>query len=267
MSVIHTTIEIEVPVRIAYDQWTQFEDFPRFMEGIEEVRQVDETHLHWRARIAGVTREWDARITEQIPDQLVAWTSVDGTRNDGLVTFEALAAHRCQVGFRMDLEPDGLAETLGDASGLIQARARGDLRRFKSFVEHRNRTTGSWRGEVDRGEVVTEGPPSDIPGEVAASTGGVVDLRGSSGPSPWCWSSSNRWSARTRIDWWRIWGSVSRTSVGAASNCSSSPAWTRPPPRWVRRGPMATYGSWPTPTVPSRTTTASPTARVLRPSC
>ncbi len=176
MSVIHTSIDVEVPARIAYDQWTQFEDFPHFMEGVEEVRQTDATHLHWVARIAGIQREWDARITEQIPDQLVAWTSVDGTRNDGLVTFEARGAHRCEVGLRMDLEPDGVAETVGDALGLVEARARGDLKRFKSFVEHRNRTTGAWRGEVDGGTVVSGGAPADAPGEVPASTGGMVDL-------------------------------------------------------------------------------------------
>lgn len=176
MSVIHTSIEVEVPVRIAYDQWTQFEDFPRFMEGVVEVHQTDQVHLHWIARIAGITREWDAKITEQIPDQLLAWTSTGGTRNDGLVTFDALAAHRCEVSLRMDLEPDGVAEVLGDALGLIESRVNGDLRRFKSFVEHRNRPTGSWRGEVDRGVVVTDGPPADTPGEVPASTGGVVDL-------------------------------------------------------------------------------------------
>jgi len=110
MPVIHTSIEVEVPARIAYDQCTQFEDFPGFMEGIVEVHQTDEVNLRWAARIAGVTREWDAKITEQIPDQLLAWTSTGGTRNDGLATLDALAAHRCEAGLRMGPEPDGVAD-------------------------------------------------------------------------------------------------------------------------------------------------------------
>lgn len=193
MSVIEQTIEVEVPVDAAYDQWTQFETFPRFMEGIEEVRQLDETHLHWVASIAGVRREWDATITQQIPDQLIAWTSSEGTRNDGLVTFEALAAHRTLVSLRMDLEPDGPLETIGDATGLVQARTRGDLRRFKEFIESRRLPTGAWRGEVVDGAVDDTLPAGERSGahvttrvgdrhrvapsgEVPASTGGVVDL-------------------------------------------------------------------------------------------
>ena len=180
MSVIEATVDVEVPLRAAYDQWTQFEDFPEFMEGVEEVRQMDDTQLHWVARIAGVRREWDARITEQIPDQLVAWTSTDGTRNDGLVTFEALSAQRTQVTLRLDLEPDGVLETVGDALGVIETRARGDLDRFKAFIEDHVLPTGAWRGEVDAGDVVQplDGAPTpvDRPGEVAASTGGDVDL-------------------------------------------------------------------------------------------
>lgn len=180
MSVIEATVEVDVPLRAAYDQWTQFEDFPGFMEGIEEVRQIDDTQLHWVARIAGVRREWDARITEQIPDQLVAWTSTEGTRNDGLVTFEAVSAQRTAVTLRLDLEPDGVVETVGDALGVIETRARGDLDRFKAFIEDRVLPTGAWRGEVDAGDVVVPlegaGEPVDRPGEVPASTGGDVDL-------------------------------------------------------------------------------------------
>jgi peroxiredoxin len=167
------------------------------MEGIDEVRQLDETHLHWVASIAGVRREWDATITQQIPDQLIAWTSSEGTRNDGLVTFEALAAHRTLVSLRMDLEPEGAVETIGDATGLVQARTRGDLRRFKEFIESRRLPTGAWRGEVVDGAVDDTPPAGDRSGagvatgtgasngtghrvapsgEVPASTGGVVDL-------------------------------------------------------------------------------------------
>ncbi len=174
MSVIHASIEVDVPVRVAYDQWTQFEEFPRFMEGIDEVRQDDDTNLHWVARIAGVQREWNAKVTEQIPDQLVAWTSVDGIRNDGLVTFDAVAARRTEVTLRLDVEPDGVLETVADTLGVIESRVVGDLGRFKEFIEDRRRPTGAWRGEVDGGDVVE--PSGDGPGEVPASTGGMVDL-------------------------------------------------------------------------------------------
>lgn len=183
MSMIEEQIEVEVPLRAVYDQWTQFEEFPEFMQGVDQVRQLDDTHLHWIATIAGVRREWDARITEQIPDQMVAWTSTGGTRNDGLVTFDALGANRTKVTLRLDLEPDGPLETVGDALGLVGTRARSDLQRFKEFLEDRRLPTGAWRGEVAEGAVV-DGPivegahvddPQDV-GEVPASTGGVVDL-------------------------------------------------------------------------------------------
>jgi peroxiredoxin len=178
MSMIEEQIEVEVPLRATYDQWTQFEEFPAFMQGVEEVRQLDDTHLHWVATIAGIQREWDARITEQIPDQMVAWTSTEGTRNDGLVTFDALGAHRTRVTLRLDLEPEGALETVGEALGLVRTRARGDLQRFKEFLEQRRLPTGAWRGEVAEGRVVDDPTPGDGPtlGEVRASTGGVVDL-------------------------------------------------------------------------------------------
>ena len=193
MSVIDAEIEVDVPLRATYDQWTQFEEFPAFMQGVEEVRQLDDTRLHWVASIAGVRREWDARITEQIPDQMVAWTSTEGTRNDGLVTFEAEGAHRTRVTLRLDLEPEGALETVGEALGLVRARAKGDLQRFKAFIEERRLPSGAWRGEVAAGEVVaddgdavaadlgdvlpeSQGPPIAPLGEQPASTGGKVDL-------------------------------------------------------------------------------------------
>lgn len=193
MSVIDAEIEVDVPLRATYDQWTQFEEFPAFMQGVEEVRQLDDTRLHWVASIAGVHREWDARITEQIPDQMVAWTSTEGTRNDGLVTFEAEGAHRTRVTLRLDLEPEGALETVGEALGLVRARAKGDLQRFKAYIEERRLPSGAWRGEVVAGEVVaddrdagvadlgdvlpgSQAPPLAPLGERAASTGGMVDL-------------------------------------------------------------------------------------------
>lgn len=179
MSVIDEEIEVAAPIRATYDQWTQFEEFPRFMSGVESVQQIDATTLHWVADIAGVRREWDARITEQIPDQLIAWVAMGGVHHDGLVTFDAVGADRTKVNLRLDLEPEGAVETIGDALGIVAARARGDLTRFQHFIEARVVPTGAWRGEVIGGDLADpQLGASDIEpvGEVPASTGGVVDL-------------------------------------------------------------------------------------------
>jgi len=150
MSGVEQSVEVEVPVRTAYDQWTQFEQFPRFMEGVEEVRQVDDTHLHWVAQIAGTRREWDAEITEQRPDERVAWRSVSGTTNAGVVTFHRLGEGRTKVMLQLDVEPEGMVETVGDKLGMIRRRAEGDLQRFKDFIETRGTETGAWRGTVEQ---------------------------------------------------------------------------------------------------------------------
>jgi uncharacterized membrane protein len=150
MSTIEQSIEVAVPVRTAYDQWTQFEAFPQFMEGVEAVTQSDDTHLHWVAEFGGQRREWDAEITEQLPDERVAWTSREGTRNAGVVTFHRLDDTSTRVMLQLDVEPEGLVERAGDKLGFIRRRAAGDLERFKDFIESRGRATGSWRGEVDR---------------------------------------------------------------------------------------------------------------------
>jgi uncharacterized membrane protein len=152
MTTIERSIEVDVPTRVAYDQWTQFEDFPHFMEGVEQVRQVDDTHVHWEAEIAGVRRQWDAEITEQLPDTRVAWRSLDGTRNTGTVTFEPLDSHRTAVVLQLDIEPEGFAEKAGATLGIIERRAAGDLKRFKQFIESRGTETGAWRGVVDDGD-------------------------------------------------------------------------------------------------------------------
>lgn len=149
MSTIEESIEVEVPVRAAYDQWTQFEEFPQFMEGVEQVAQLDATHLHWKAEIAGVTREWDAEITEQTPDQRVAWQSLDGIDNAGVVTFHRFGEGQTRVMLQLDVEPEGLVEEAGDKLGFVKRRAKGDLERFKAFIEARGVETGAWRGEVD----------------------------------------------------------------------------------------------------------------------
>lgn len=148
MSVIARSIEVEVPVSTAYNQWTQFEEFPHFMEGVEHVEQLDDRRLHWRAEIGGVTREWQAEIVEQIPDQRIAWRSTSGPRNNGLITFRPLDPHRCRVSVQIEYEPDGAIETMGDWLGVIEHRVEGDLERFKTFIERRGVETGAWRGAI-----------------------------------------------------------------------------------------------------------------------
>ena len=150
MATIETSIDVDVPVGTAYNQWTQFEEFPHFMEGVEEVRQLDDIRLHWKAEVAGVAREWDAEITEQSADQRVAWTSTDGTANAGAVTFHRLADDRTRVMLQLEFEPEGFVEAVGDALGFVTRRAEGDLERFKEFIEERGTETGAWRGDVPR---------------------------------------------------------------------------------------------------------------------
>jgi uncharacterized membrane protein len=148
MSVIVKSIEVNVPVKTAYNQWTQFEEFPKFMEGVEQVKQIDDKRLHWKANIGGKTEEWDAEITEQIPDQRVAWTSKGGAMNAGLVTFSPLADAKSKLTLEMEYVPNGAVEKAGDALGLVTQRIEGDLNRFKEFIESRGRETGAWRGTV-----------------------------------------------------------------------------------------------------------------------
>ena len=149
MSTTEHAVDVDVDVRTAYDQWTQFEDFPKFMEGVESVTQKDDTHLHWVVEIAGVTREFDTEITEQTPDQRIAWQSLDGPRHAGVVTFHRLDAGRTRVTLQMDVDPQGVTETVGDKAGFISSRTKGDMKRFKDFIETRGgNETGAWRGEV-----------------------------------------------------------------------------------------------------------------------
>src|SRR3712207_852018 len=150
MANIEHSIDVEVPVRTAYDQWTQFAEFPAFMEGVEEVRQLDDSHTHWRTSIAGRTKEFDATITEQRPDERVAWTSEDGPEHAGVVTFHRLGENRTRVMLQIDYEPEGAVEKVGDALGLVKRRITGDLERFKRLIEDRGRASGGWRGEVQQ---------------------------------------------------------------------------------------------------------------------
>ncbi|HEX6755909.1 MAG TPA: SRPBCC family protein [Mycobacteriales bacterium] len=150
MSTVEKTIDVDVPVRTAYDQWTQFESFPQFMEGVDRIDQATDTRTHWVTSIGGVKREFDAEITEQRPDERVAWTSVDGPKQAGLVTFHRLDEGRTRVMLQMDFEPEGLVENVGDKLGFVGRRAEGDLERFKKFIEGRGVQTGAWRDEIDR---------------------------------------------------------------------------------------------------------------------
>jgi uncharacterized membrane protein len=149
MSTTEQSIEVDVPVRTAYNQWTQFEEFPQFMEGVESVRQIDDTHLEWTAEIAGARRQWQAEITEQRPDERVAWRATSGIDNAGVVTFHRLGDSRTKVMLQLDVEPEGMVEQVGDKLGFVKRRAAGDLERFKAFIEERGAATGGWRGEVD----------------------------------------------------------------------------------------------------------------------
>lgn len=156
MTTIMESVDVDVPVRVAYDQWTQFEEFPLFMEGVDRVQQLDDVNLHWVASIAGVRREWDARITEQVPDERVAWTNVDGVSNGGIVTFASLGPTATRVTLQMNVDPDGVLENIADALGFIDRRARGDMDRFREFINRRGVETGAWRGEVHDGEIVDD---------------------------------------------------------------------------------------------------------------
>jgi uncharacterized membrane protein len=151
MSTITESVDVDVDVTTAYNQWTQFESFPQFMEGVEEIRQVDDRHMHWRVSVAGVKREFDATITEQHPDERVAWRSDGGPTHAGVITFHRLDADRTRVTAQMDVDPEGFVENVADKLGILNRRVKGDMNRFKDFIEDRGgRETGSWRGTQPR---------------------------------------------------------------------------------------------------------------------
>ena len=149
MASVVESIDVKVPVRTAYDQWTQFETFPKFMEGVKSVKQIDDTHVHWAAEINGNDEEWDAEITEQHPDERVAWRSTSGAQNAGVVTFHRIDDETSRVTLQMDVEPEGVVENVGTFLGFLDRRVKGDLERFKEFIESRGSETGAWRGEVE----------------------------------------------------------------------------------------------------------------------
>lgn len=153
MEHIEKSVDVNAPLSAVYNQWTQFEEFPRFMEGVLEVRQLDDKRLHWRAKIAGKEKEWDAEIFEQSPDERIAWRSVSGAMNTGQVWFQSLGPSDTRVCLKINYDPEGAAENLAGALGVVGARVQSDLNRFKEYMESRGRETGSWRGEIHGREV------------------------------------------------------------------------------------------------------------------
>ena len=150
MATIEQSMDIDAPSSTVYNQWTQFEEFPHFMDGVDEVRQLDDTHLHWVASFGGARHEWDAEITEQLPDERIAWRNTDGKDNAGVVTFHKITDDTTRVMVQMDFVPEGIKEKIGDAIGAPERRVKGDLERFKAMIESRGAETGAWRGEVSR---------------------------------------------------------------------------------------------------------------------
>lgn len=183
MTQVRTSIDVTMPVRSVYNQWTQFEDFPRFMDGVESVTQLDDMRLRWVASIGGVSREWLAKIVLQEPDRMIAWRSTEGPDLAGLVTFEELIAGT-RITLQMDFDPSGLAEAAGDLLGIWQRRVEGDLERFKEFLEERGMETGEWRGAIEGGRVVELDPPAVTSMETEGPVGELVDERPTGGQRP-----------------------------------------------------------------------------------
>ncbi|WP_221353732.1 SRPBCC family protein [Streptomyces beigongshangae] len=152
MSTVKEAVEVDVPVSVAYNQWTQFEEFPNFMEGVEEIRQVDDRHNHWTTKIAGVKREFDTEIVDQLPDERITWRTTGGdTRQKGTVSFQRLDESHTRVQLVMDVEPTGMAEKAADLTGTIDRRVKGDMRRFKEYIEQQGGASGAWRGRITPG--------------------------------------------------------------------------------------------------------------------
>lgn len=182
LSSAEASINVNVPVTTAYNQWTQFEEFPRFMEGVQEVKQLSDSRLHWRANVGGVEKEWDAKIDEQTPDSRITWHSLNGPVNSGDVTFHRLSDNACRVLVRMQYDPEGLLENVGDAIGAVSWRVRGDLQRFKEFIEGRQVETGAWRGEI-HGSQAGAAPTSSKSSQAGASASPQSAPSASSGTS------------------------------------------------------------------------------------
>jgi uncharacterized membrane protein len=152
------TLVVDRPLRTVYDQWTQFESYPQFMSNVEHVHQIDPATTHWRVKVGGVQREYDASILDQQPDRLISWASVDGPRQAGIVTFVPEDADRTRVTLRLDFDPQDLTERVGDAVGVVSSSVEHSLTNFKEFIEGRGQAEGAWRGRIERGETVDDGP-------------------------------------------------------------------------------------------------------------
>lgn len=188
MSMVQETIRVTAPLRDVYGRWTRFEEFPRFMEGVEEVRQVDDRLCHWRTRVAGVTREFDTEIVDQLPDERISWRTVGGgVKQKGVVSFRRLDDTHTRVSLAMEIEPQGIVEKAGDALGFLEERVRGDLQRFKRYVEEADDTDSGWRGRLRPADTPVEPPevleppeppepPGPPPGQVPESPGGAPHI-------------------------------------------------------------------------------------------
>ena len=151
MERLEKSIEVDRPLNQVYNQWTQFEEFPRFMEGVKSVKQLDDTRLHWVAEIGGKEKEWTAKIIEQIPDHRIAWESEAGEFTSGVVSFQSMGPNRTRVTLEITYDPKGFVENAGDAIGVVSRRVENDLKRFKEFIENRGQETGGWRGTIREG--------------------------------------------------------------------------------------------------------------------
>jgi uncharacterized membrane protein len=151
MASVIKSVDVEAPISAVYNQWTQFESFPQFMGGVEQITQTDDTHTHWVTSIGGVTREFDTEITEQHPEERVAWKSADGTTHAGVITFHRLSDTSTKVTAQIDWEPEGVVEKAGSVLGFDDRQVQSDLDRFKDFIESRGGETGGWRGDVPAG--------------------------------------------------------------------------------------------------------------------
>jgi uncharacterized membrane protein len=151
METLEHSIKVDAPLNVTYNQWTQFEEFPRFMEGVESVTQIDDRRLHWVAQVAGKRQEWDAEITRQVPDQEINWMGLGDPDNRGRLVFQPVDGGT-KVTMTLDYAPEGTVETIGDKLGLVRRRIQGDMERFKEFLEARGRETGGWRGEINAGD-------------------------------------------------------------------------------------------------------------------
>ncbi len=149
MTQIIETIDVDVPVTTAYNQWTQFEEFPRFLKHIESITQKNDTMLHWKVNVGGQVREFDAEIAEQHPDERVAWNSTGGeVDHAGVVTFHKLDDSKSRVTVQIDWEPESLLEKIGAAAGAGNRAVKNALEDFKKYIESQGSADGAWRGDV-----------------------------------------------------------------------------------------------------------------------